>query len=135
MSVTYTLIEYTPFRVQFDALDKDVQVAISNEISKLRGDPYCKESKPLGWDLEGIRRIHVGRIQGILYCVAYVICEECKDNNLEEKFSCLDCFKRSWYHIKLISCGRRDDFYINLKKNWQTWMQTVDLEKLFSELE
>jgi hypothetical protein len=129
MALTYELLDYSPFRSQFYALNKQVQIMMSKEILKLKTDPYCKECKPLGWDLEGIRRIHVGPIIGVLYCVAYITCEECKNKRLETKFACLDCFKRKWYHIKLISCGPRDEFYTNLRKNWQSWMRTVEWEK------
>jgi len=89
----------------------------------------------LDWDLEGIWRIHVGRIDDVLYCVAYIVCQDCKAKGFEQKFCCMDCFKRYWYHIKLLACGPRDDFYIDLSKNWKTWMQTVEWRQLISELE
>lgn len=131
MSLTYTLLQYSPFRSQFNALNKKVQIEMSKAILNLRIDPYCKNCKPLGWELEGMRRIHVGPN----YCVAYIVCEECRNNRLEAKFECLDCYKRKWYHVKLISCGPRDDFYQNLKKNWETWMRTVNWESSIQEQE
>lgn len=135
MTLAYVLIEYSSFRSQLEGLPKGVQIAISNEVLKLQNNPFDNGCKPLEWDLEGIWRIHVGRINDVLYCVAYIVCQDCKDRNFEEKFSCFDCFKRKWYHIKLISCGCRDEFYIDLSKNWRTWMQTVEWKKLIDELE
>jgi hypothetical protein len=135
MTLTYVLLEYGPFRSQFDGLPKDVQIAMSDEILKLKIDPFGPQCKRLEWDLEGIWRIHVGRINNILYCVAYLSCQDCKSRGYEAKFACLDCYKRYWYHIKLIACGRRDEFYIDLSKNWRTWMQTVEWKNLSAELE
>lgn len=131
MAITYEPLEYGPFRSQFDALESDVQIEMSKTILNLKIDPYCKNCKPLKGPLKGIRRIHVGPN----YCVAYIICEECKDNSFETKFTCLDCHKRHWYHIKLISCGPRDGFYINLEKNWQTWVQTINWNDFTQEQE
>jgi len=124
MALTYELLEYGPFRSEFDALEKGVQKEMSNAILRLKTDPCCRDCKPLTGVLEGIRRIHIGP----KYCVAYIVCEECKRDSLESKFGCLDCYKRKWYHIKLIACGPRDGFYENLTKHWQTWLQTVAWE-------
>jgi len=131
MSLTYTVLEYGPFRSEFDGLDRKIQIEMSKAILKLRIDPYCKEYKELGWELEGMRRVHVGP----KYCVAYIICEECRNKGHETKFGCWDCFKRSWYHIKLISCGPREGFYENLRKNWEAWMRTVAWEKFIQKRE
>jgi len=131
MTITYTLLEYAPFRSQFDGLNKKVQVEMTKAILRLRTEPYCRECKTLDWELKGIRRIHVGP----KYCVAYIVCEECKNESYEAKFGCFDCYKRHWYHIKLISCGPREGFYKNLKKNWESWMKTVAWEKLIQQWE
>lgn len=131
MSLTYSLLEYGPFRSQFAALDKHVQVIMSKRILELRKDPYCKECKPLIGELEGIRRVHVGPD----YCVAYIVCQECKDTHLMTKFACLDCYKCKWYHVKLIACGPREEFYKDLRKNWQAWMRTVNWQRFIQEQE
>lgn len=135
MTISYTILEYGFFRSQLSSFPHDVQVAISDETLKLKNDPFGKGCKRLDWDLDGIWRIHVGKVNNILYCVAYVVCQDCKERNFEEKFNCLDCFKRHWYDIKLLSCGRRDEFYVDLSKNWMTWMQTVEWKQLSYEQE
>ena len=136
MTLKYNLLEYGVFRVQLSSLPHHVQVAMSNEILKLELHPFDKRyCKQLEWDLDGIWRIHVGKINNILYCVAYVVCEDCQNRHFQEKFNCLDCHKRHWYDIKLLSCGRRDEFYVDLSKNWITWMQTVEWTNLSHEQE
>ena len=136
MTLRYNLLEYGFFRSQLSCFPLDVQVAISQEILKLEVNPCDPKScKALEWDLDGIWRIHVGRINNILYCVAYVVCEDCMKRGFREKFNCLDHHKRHWYDIKLLSCGRRDEFYKDLSKNWVTWMQTVEWKNLSYEQE
>jgi hypothetical protein len=101
---------------------------MSDEILRLKDNPFEEERcKQLVGEFEGVWRIHVGRIDNILYCVAYIVCEDCQGRGLEEKIGCLDCYKYSWFHIKLVLCGRRDEFYIDLQKCWQTWTTTAKL--------
>lgn len=135
MALQYKALEYGFFREQLLSLPHDVQVAMSKEVLKLEANPFRKGTKRLQDDLDGILRIHVGRINNILYCIAYVVCEDCKKRGFEEKFNCYDCYKRHWYHIKLLSCGLRDGFYDELSKNWATWMQTVEWKNISTSQE
>jgi hypothetical protein len=100
---------------------------MSDEILKLKPNPYHAGCKPLEDELDGFWRIHVGRINNILYVAVYLVCEDCIGRDFGEKFDCLDCFRHAAFHIKLVSCGYRDDFYGNLKKNWQSWSLTAAL--------
>jgi mRNA-degrading endonuclease RelE of RelBE toxin-antitoxin system len=129
-ALSYVPLENQSFRLQLEALDKSVQKEISEAIQTIvRKNPYCKrlpqrECRLLRYPLDGIRRIHVGSE----YCVAYVICEECR-KDFEEKFGCFDCYKRNSYHIKLISCGPRIGFYKNVEKNYGTWLYNVESQE------
>jgi len=128
MTIAYILFETGTFHNQFATLPRDVQRVMSNDILRLKNDPYDKKfCEHLIGDLEGVWRIHVGRINNILYCVAYVGCEDCKERNLETKIGCLECYKYFWYHVKLVLCGRRDEFYQDLRKCWQSWTTTARL--------
>jgi hypothetical protein len=128
MTVSYTLLETNTFHNQFAIMPHDVQRAMSTEIMRLKDNPYDEAfCEDLIGDLEGVWRIHVGRINNILYCVAYVGCEDCQERNLETKIGCLECYKYYWYHVKLVLCGRRDEFYEDLKSCWQSWIITANL--------
>jgi hypothetical protein len=126
MTFSYSLWETLSFHLQFVSLPIKVQEEMSDEILKLKIDPFGEGCKALEDELEGLWRIHVGRIDNILYCVAYVVCEDCKDRGFEKRFGCLDCFKHHSFHIKLVSCGSRDDFYQDLGRNWQSWILTAN---------
>ena len=126
MTVRYTLLETYTFHNQFAALPKEVQAVMSADIMNLRKNPYDKAfCEDLIDDLEGVWRIHVGRINNILYCVAYVGCEDCERRKLGTKIGCLDCYKYYWFHVKLVLCGRRDEFYHDLRSCWQSWILTA----------
>jgi mRNA-degrading endonuclease RelE of RelBE toxin-antitoxin system len=128
MAISYTLLETDTFHNQFHALPKDVQTEMSADIVKLKSNPYAEPfCKALIGEFEGVWRIHVGRINNILYCVAYVGCEDCENRNLGNKIGCLDCYKYFWFHVKLVLCGRRDEFYYDLRSCWQSWILTATL--------
>lgn len=128
--LSWEVIETRFFRNQLEALDRDVKIRMSKAImDEIKADPYSRRSKNLRGELEGIRRIHVGPN----YCVAYIVCDECRKRGYESKILCLDCHERQWYHIKLVSCGPREDFYKNLQKNWRTWMGTVSWQRFIQE--
>jgi hypothetical protein len=128
MTVKYTLLETDKFHNQFFALPLEVQKIMSADIMRLRINPYDKSfCEDLIGDLLGVWRIHVGRIDHILYCVAYVGCEDCDKRELANTIGCLDCYKYHWYHVKLVLCGRRDEFYQDLKSCWQSWIITANL--------
>lgn len=124
LSLIFTPLEYGPFRAQLESLDRDVQIKISDVIQNvLRHRPYS--GRPLRGELEGMWRIWVDSE----YRIAYIICDHCRKEGFQDKFVCLDCFKRHWYHIKLVYCGPRKGFYENLERVWRQWMRTVRWER------
>ena len=125
MTFSYSIFETLAFHSQFAGLSIEVQEEMSEDILRLKVDPFGEGCKPLIDELEGLWRIHVGRINNILYVVAYLVCQDCSDREFKEKFGCLDCFRHSSFHIKLVSCGIRDGFYDELVKNWQSWVITA----------
>lgn len=127
MSLKYVLLETDTFHAQYTALPYEVQKVMSADIMKLKDTPMKEpECEPLLGDFLGVWRIHVGRIDHVLYCVAYVVCEDCQERKLENQIGCLDCHKYSWYHVKLVLCGRRDEFYKDLESCWQSWILTAN---------